>query len=112
MISDMVRQQVAGYLAFVYAGALSGVAGALVNMFVKAMKKHKVAVWICDLAFWLALSAIIIGVNYVYCNGILRLYIFLGFFSGFLLFFCTINWVLSKIVNYILYLKKKGLEKV
>ena len=46
MISDMVRQQVAGYLAFVYAGALSGAAGALVNMFVKAMKKHKVAVWI------------------------------------------------------------------
>lgn len=108
----MVRQQVAGYLAFVCAGALSGAAGALVNMFVKAMKKHKVAVWICDLAFWLVLSAIIIGVNYVYCDGTLRLYTFLGFFSGFLLFFCTINWVLSKIVNYILYLKKKGLEKV
>ena len=108
----MVRQQVAGYLAFVYAGALSGAAGALVNMFVKAMKKHKVAVWICDLTFWLALGAIIIRVNYVYCDGTLRLYIFLGFFSGFLLIFCTINWVLSKIVNYILYLKKKDLEKV
>ena len=108
----MVRQQVAGYLAFVYAGALSGAAGALVNMFVKAMKKHKVAVWICDLTFWLTLSAIIIRVNYVYCDGTLRLYIFLGFFSGFLLIFCTINWVLSKIVNYILYLKKKDLEKV
>lgn len=108
----MVRQQVAGYLAFVYAGALSGAVGALVNMFVKAMKKHKVAVWICDLTFWLALSVIIIRVNYVYCDGTLRLYIFLGFFSGFLLIFCTINWVLSKIVNYILYLKKKDLEKV
>lgn len=112
MISDMVRQQVTGYMAFVCAGAMSGVVGAFVNILVMAMKKHKIAVWVCDLVFWLTLSVIIIGVNYMYCDGVIRLYIFLGFFSGFLLLFCTINWVLSKIVNYILYRKRKDSENV
>ena len=38
--------------------------------------------------------------------------IFLGFFSGAGVYFATINWVVSRLLDYILYGIKMGLRKV
>ncbi len=73
----------------------------------KASKVRQIVTWFCHLALWLALSVAIIALNYICCGGRIRLYIFLGFFSGFLITFYTINWVASKMADYILYRKSK-----
>lgn len=107
MISDMIRQQASGYCICLCTGIVFGIAGAAVNYIVKLLKKHCIIRWVCDISFWLALSVAVVVVNYICNNGDIRLYIFLGFFSGFLVSFYTIDWVARKIMNYILYQKEK-----
>ena len=88
MISEFVRIQAEGYVLCLMVGAAMGIVGVV-------------------FALWLVLSVAIIALNYICCGGRIRLYIFLGFFSGFLITFYTINWVASKMADYILYRKSK-----
>ena len=112
MISDMVIQQAEGYGLCIAVGVCAGAAGVLVNGIVRSLKKHCIISWICDILLWLALSVIVMAIEYICCEGDIRLYIFLGFFSGFLLSFCTINWAVSKTRDYILYHARNDSEKV
>ena len=112
MISDMVRHQFDNYWICIAAGLGAGVFGGLLNMAARLLGNSQVVVWICDIVLWLVLSVTVVAVNYICCDGTLRLYIFLGFFSSFLLVFFTINWVASKIANHILCKKKQGSKNV
>ena len=107
MISELVRSQAEGYVLCLVVGVAMGIIGVLFGGFRKLLRSGKIVTWFCDLTLWLALSVAIIVLNYICCDGRIRLYIFLGFFSGFLISFYTINWVASKIANYILYRKSK-----
>ena len=73
----------------------------------QSSRNSRAVAWICDITLWLILSVVVMAVSYICCDGDLRLYIFLGFFSSFLLVFFTINWVASKIANHILCKKKQ-----
>lgn len=112
MISDMVRHQFDNYWICIAAGLGAGVFGGLLNMAARLLGNSQVVVWICDIVLWLVLSVTVVAVNYICCDGTLRLYIFLGFFSGFLLSYCTINWGTSKVAIHILYHKQKDSENV
>lgn len=112
MISEMIVRQLDGYAMCVVAGLAAGAAAGVLNLLLSALKKHRTAVWLCDICIWLALGAVVIALTYVCSDGDLRLYIFFGFFSGFLLTFFTINWVALKIVNYILCFKRKDSKNV
>lgn len=107
MISQLVRTQAEGYVLCLVVGAALGVVGILFKLLRRLLRSGQVITWICDITLWLVLSVAIIVLNYICCDGRIRLYIFLGFFSGFLISFYTINWVVSKITNYILYRKNK-----
>lgn len=108
MISQLVWTQAEGYVLCLAVGAVFGVVGIIFSMLRRLLKSGRIITWVCDIMLWLALSVAIIVLNYICCDGRIRLYIFLGFFSGFLISFYTINWVVSKIANYILYQKNKG----
>ena len=107
MISELVRLQAEGYVLCIVAGAVMGVFGIVLKLLRKMLRAGRIITWICDMTLWLGLSVAVIALNYICCDGRVRLYIFLGFFSGFLLSFYTINWVTVKIVDYILYRKNK-----
>lgn len=108
MTSELVRIQAEGYMNCLITGLVMGLIGACICLLRKMLKPGPVITWIGVILFWLVLSGTIIALNYICCDGRVRLYIFLGFFSGFLISFYTINWVASKISTYILYKKKDG----
>ena len=97
MISQLVRTQAEGYVLCLAVGAVFGVVGIIFSMLRRLLKSGRIITWVCDIMLWLALSVAIIVLNYICCDGRIRLYIFLGFFSGFLISFYTINWVVSKL---------------
>ena len=107
MISEFVRIQAEGYVLCLMVGAAMGIVVVVFGGLRKLLRSGKIVTWFCDLALWLVLSVAIIALNYICCGGRIRLYIFLGFFSGFLITFYTINWVASKMADYILYRKSK-----
>lgn len=112
MISELVRVQAEGYAFCLAAGAAAGAAAGILNGTALLLKKWKGIYWFVDAAVWLVISVLVIIVNYICCDGELRLYVFLGFFSSFLPVFYTINWACSKIVNHILCLTTNGSNKV
>lgn len=112
MISDMVIHQAEGYGLCIVVGVCAGIVGVVINGIARSLRRHCVISGLCDILLWLALSVVVMAVEYICCDGDIRLYIFLGFFSGFFLSFCTINWVVSKIRDYILYHLKNDSEKV
>ena len=105
-MSDMAAGQLWGYGISVAAGACSGVLGSLFWFISKLFRNSRAVAWICDITLWLILSVVVMAVRD------LRLYIFLGFFSSFLLVFFTINWAASKIANHILCKKKQDSKNV
>lgn len=107
MISDMVENQATGYVVCVVFGMMAGLAAGIMRSILAMFKTRISLFWIYDISLWLGLSVAIIIANYVCCDGDIRLYIFLGFFSGFLLVYYTINWVAKKIKDYILGHMKK-----
>ncbi|MGN0394116.1 MAG: spore cortex biosynthesis protein YabQ [Coprococcus sp.] len=111
-MTDMIRQQLLTYGISVLCGIGAGLLLGVVRELRKAIGTKNVLLAIWDILFWLMLSGLIVGVNYIYSGGEIRLYVFLGIFSGILLYFCTINWVVSRIVGYILYLIKNALKNV
>ena len=111
-MNDMAAGQLWGYGICVAAGACAGVLGSLFWLVSKLFRNSRLAAWICDITLWFILSVVVMAVSYICCDGDLRLYIFLGFFSSFLLVFFTINWVASKIANHILCKKKQGSKNV
>ena len=112
MISEFVRIQAEGYVLCLMVGAAMGIVGVVFGGLRKLLRSGKIVTWFCDLALWLVLSVAIIALNYICCGGRIRLYIFLGFFSSFLLVFFTINWAASKIANHILCKKKQDSKNV
>lgn len=111
-MSDMAAGQLWGYGICVAAGACSGVLGSLFWFISKLFRNSRTVAWICDITLWLILSVVVMAVSYICCDGDLRLYIFLGFFSSFLVVFFTINWAASKIANHILCKKKQDSKNV
>ncbi len=111
-MTDMIRQQLLTYGVSVLCGMGTGFIIGLTLEIKKVIGVKKVLVAIWDILFWIMLSSLVVIVNYIYSGGEIRLYVFLGIFSGILLYFCTINWVVSKIINYILCFLKNALKKV
>jgi spore cortex biosynthesis protein YabQ len=112
MLSSFIEQQSEAFLVSIVAGVLAGCIVCIAGDLKKVNSKTKVIGNVIDIVCWLILCVIIIWVISLYNSGELRLYIFLGFFSGIGIYFSTIHWVASKIVNYILYHVKIGLKKV
>lgn len=110
MISDMVENQASGYVVCVAFGMMAGLVAGIMRSIVAMIKNNTLLFWIYDICVWLGLSVAIIIVSYVCCDGNIRLYIFLGFFSGFLSIYYTINWATKKISDYILGCMKKRLD--
>ncbi len=111
-MTDMIRQQLLTYGVSVICGIGTGLLIGISREIKKVIGEKNVLTAVGDILFWIGLSIIIIAVNYAYSGGEIRLYVFLGICSGILFYFCTINWVVSKIVNYILYLTKNALKNV
>ena len=111
-MTEMMEQQSTAFVVCVLCGVIIGFLISCFYALKKAIKMHNVWIGIFDLTFWLALCAMVILVMFYYNSGEIRLYIFLGFFSSFLLVFFTINWVASKIANHILCKKKQGSKNV
>lgn len=112
MMSAMIVNQSEGYLLCVATGLLSGAAAGVLSNVMKLLRCPEAVIWVCDVAFGVVLSAVIIMVTYICSGGSLRIYIFLGFFSGFFATFGTINWGASKIVNHILCHRRNDSENV
>lgn len=108
----MLEQQSEAFFVCVVSGIIIGL---FIEFFI-ALKKvisiNKVVLGITDIVFWLVLCVIVIWATFSYNSGQVRFYIFLGFFSGIGIYFSTINWVVSKVLNYILYWVKLGFKKV
>lgn len=108
----MLEQQSEAFFVCVVSGIIIGL---FIEFFI-ALKKvisiNKVVMGILDIVFWLVLCVIVIWATFSYNSGQVRFYIFLGFFSGVGIYFSTINWVVSKVLNYILYWGKLGFKKV
>lgn len=107
MISDMVQSQFCGYILCLALGVVLGVAGSLVSVFARLLKKHIIALIMIEILYWLTFSVMVLAACYVCNSGELRFYIFFGIFSGFLFSYYTINWVIIKLHDHILCRKKK-----
>ena len=80
MISEFVRIQAEGYVLCLMVGSAMGIVGVVFGGLRKLLRSGKIVTWFCDLALWLVLSVAIIAL---------------------------INWVASKMADYILYRKSK-----
>ena len=111
-MTEMLEQQSTAFAVCVLFGVGIGFIIGLFNAFKKVININGAWVGFIDLLFWLVLCAAVIWTTFTYNSGVIRLYIFLGFFSGIGLYFSTINWAVSRLLNYILCELKKGLRKV
>ena len=111
-MTEMMEQQSTAFVVCVLCGVIIGFLISCFHVLKKVIKMHGVWIGIFDLTFWLALCATVILVMFYYNSGEIRLYLFLGFFSGAGLYFATINWAVSRLLNYILCGIKIGLRKV
>lgn len=111
-MTEMMEQQSTTFAVCVLCGVIIGFLISCFYALKKVIKMHGAWIGIFDLTFWLALCAMVILVMFYYNSGEIRLYIFLGFFSGAGVYFATINWVVSRLLDYILYGIKMGLRKV
>ncbi len=112
MITPMIEQQSQTFLISILLGFLIGVCIEIAIALRKVIIPKRAFINIGDIIFWLILCGLIIWLNFTYNSGQARFYIFFGFFSGIGIYFSTINWAFSKILNYILCLVKKALKNV
>ncbi len=108
----MIEEQSQTFLVSLLSGFFVGLFIEMIIALRKVIIPNKIIIGISDILFWLILCGIIIRITFTYNSGETRLYIFLSFFSGIGIYFSTINWAVSKILNYILYLIKRGLRNV
>ena len=101
-MTEMLEQQSTAFAVCVLFGAGIGLIISLFNAFKKVINIKDAWIGFIDLLFWLVLCATVIWTTFTYNSGVIRLYIFLGFFSGIGLYFSTINWAVSRLLNYIL----------
>lgn len=111
-MTEMLEQQSTAFVVCVLSGVGIGLIIGFFNAFKKVINIKDAWIGFLDLLFWLALCAVVIWTTFAYNSGVIRLYIFLGFFSGIGLYFSTINWAVSRLLNYILCGLKIGLRKV
>lgn len=111
-MTEMLEQQSTAFVVCVLSGVGIGLIIGFFNAFKKVINVKDTWVGFLDLLFWLVLCAVVIWTTFAYNSGVIRLYIFLGFFSGIGLYFSTINWAVSRLLNYILCGLKIGLRKV
>lgn len=108
----MIEQQSQTFLVCVCLGVCIGV---LIEFFIALKKVISIRAGLLgtvDILFWLAFCGTVIWTTFVYNSGQIRFYIFFGFFSGIGIYFSTINWVVAKILDYILGRLKNGFKKV
>lgn len=111
-MTGMLEQQSTAFVVCVLSGIGIGLIIGFFNAFKKVINIREAWIGFFDMLFWLVLCAGVVWTTFTYNSGVIRLYIFLGFFSGIGLYFSTINWAVSRLLNYILYGIKKGLRKV
>ena len=111
-MTGMLEQQSTAFVVCVLSGIGIGLIIGFFNAFKKVINIREAWIGFFDMLFWLVLCAGVVWTTFTYNSGVIRLYIFLGFFSGIGLYFSTINWAVSRLLNYILYGMKKGLRKV
>ena len=108
----MIEEQFRTFLISVLSGFFTGICIEIIIALKNVITPGKIVIGIGDILLWLALCGIIIWITFTYNSGQARLYIFLSFFSGIGIYFSTINWVVSKILNYILCHVKRALKNV
>lgn len=111
-MTGMLEQQSTAFVVCVLSGIGIGLIIGFFNDFKKVINIREAWIGFFDMLFWLVLCAGVVWTTFTYNSGVIRLYIFLGFFSGIGLYFSTINWAVSRLLNYILYGIKNGLRKV
>lgn len=108
----MIEQQSQTFLISIICGIATGFMIGIAHELKKVIPVSDVVVGLLDILFWLTLCASVVMVTYKYSSGNIRLYIFFGFLSGIGVYFATIGWVISKILDYILCCIKNASKKV
>lgn len=111
-MTGMIEQQSQAFLVSILCGVAAGVVIGVIYELKKVIKLNAAFIGVIDITIWLALCVSVVMVTYKYSSGNVRFYIFLGFLSGMGLYFSTINWAVSRILNYILCMAKNAFKKV
>ena len=110
-MTGMIEQQSQAFLVSILCGVAAGVVIGVIYELKKVIKLNAAFIGVIDITIWLALCVSVVMVTYKYSSGNVRFYIFLGFLSGMGLYFSTINWAVSRILNYILCMAKNAFKK-
>ena len=111
-MTAMIEQQLHAFLVCIIFGIAAGLIIDIYRSFRTTFNPGLVVLGITDLLFWLGICGAIIWLTYYYNDGDIRLYFFLGFFSGICFYVATISWIILKILHNILCLVKNALDKV
>ena len=102
------------FLGSIYFGLLLGIIKNVINLIIKVFKNNKIITFILDLLFMLILGFLFIICINVINFGEFRVYLLVGFISGFILEIKTlgflVDFVLKKIYTFIKFLVKKLLK--
>ena len=79
-MTEMLEQQSTAFAVCVLFGSGIGLIIGLFNAFKKVINIKGTWIGFIDLLFWLVLCATVIWTTFTYNSGVIRLYIFLGFF--------------------------------
>lgn len=108
----LIEQQGIAFLVCILYGFATGLVIDLYRSFRMVFNPGYIVLNILDLTFWLGLCGLLIWLTYYYNEGEIRLYFFLGIFSGIGFYFATTSWIIKKILYNILCLIKNALDKV
>lgn len=111
-MTAMIEQQTLAFSVCIIFGFASGIIIDIYRSFRMTFNPGYILLGIIDLIFWLGLCGLLIWLTYYYNDGEVRLYFFLGIFSGIGFYFATISWIILKILHNILCLVKNALDKV
>ena len=95
------------FLLFLIDGLIIGFMFDIFRILRLSFKTSNLLTYIEDLFFWIITGIIIIYTIYIFCDGIIRIYMFLGILIGVLLYILTISkYIVNSSVKAILFIKK------
>lgn len=115
----MITNQAYFFLIFVIDGFIIGMLFDLFRVFRKTIKFSDINICIQDALFWILTGIVLLYTIFVFCDGEIRLYMFLGTFIGCLIYmlslskyFIKVNLTIMKFITSILEFIKKVINKI
>ena len=103
----MANSQAILFLLFALDGAIIGILFDFFRILRRSFSTGSILTALEDIIFWISAGIILIYSIFVYNNGIIRGYMFLGAFCGIVLYILTLSNIFIKINVYIINLIKK-----